>query len=173
MAEQAKANPKQDKIYTIIGAIICIGFLIWLFSGVFTNKKSGNSENTASQPEYIEGTTITKSALEENCEDAKYGVNNGYDVIALSNYDFQTYDTGSYDKDGNLIIQAMWNGKKKSDNQTVKFWCYVSGKANENITVHYISVGNSEGRNDIWKTQKDLNANQYNKDGSPEYPELH
>lgn len=178
MAEEAQKNTKQDKIYTILGAIVCVGIAIWLGSGIFGSKNpdegdnSSNSDKTT-QSQVVEGSTLTKSAIEEICEDAKYGVADGYDVVAVSGYDFQTYDTGTYDKDGNLIIQAMWNGKRKSDKETVKYWCYISGADDKNITVHYISVGNNSDRKDVWKTQKDLNFNQYDNSGNPEYPELH
>lgn len=177
MAEEVKKDSKQDKFYIIIGAIVCVGVVIWLASGIFTSKKSddedGSSSSEVTQSQTVEGSNLTKSAVEETCEDAKYGVADGYDVVAMSGYDFQTYDTGSYDKDGNLIIQAMWNGKRKSDKETVKYWCYVSGADDEDITVHYISVGNGDNRKDIWKTQKDLNFNQYDGSGNPEYPDLH
>lgn len=177
MAGEVKKNAKQDKLYTIIGAVVCIGVVIWLASGIFTGKKSDDEDSSPSNEiahsQTVESSNLTKSAIEEACEDAKYGVADGYDVVAVSGYDFQTYDTGSYDKDGNLIIQATWNGKRKSDKETVKYWCYVSGADDENITVHYISVGNDSGRKDIWKTQKDLNFNQYDASGNPEYPDLH
>lgn len=111
---------------------------------------------------------LTKNDIENECQDAKYGVNKGYDPIAISNYNFEMYEY-AYDKDGNDIYVATWNGKDKNTKQQVKFQCYVSGKDAQNVTVYWISAGG----NDIWKGQGDLNYASYNKDGSPMYPEMH
>ncbi len=181
MSDKA-ANKKQDKVYTLLGGLVVAGLLIWLGFAMFGGSKNETANDAASElgtssettkSDLIENTGLTKSAVEETCEDTKYGVADGYNVIVMSNYDFQVYDTGLYDKDKNPIVQAMWNGKRESDEAIVKYWCYVSGVSDDSITVHYISVGDSADREDVWKSQTDLDYNSYNSDGSPAYPDLH
>lgn len=181
MTEKAGAK-NQDKTNTVIGALVVAALLIWLGISLFGGK-SDKADTTVSSPEeatnqtthsdFIANTNLTERAVEETCEDAKYGVANGYSVVAMSNYDFQVYDTGSYDENANPIVQALWNGKRDSDKAVVKYWCYVSGADDDNITVHYISVGDNASRKDIWKSQNDLDFNSYDKEGNPEYPDLH
>lgn len=128
--------------------------------------KNGESADTTS-PEKIQSTNLSKDAVENACQDAKLGVNdNGYNPIDVWDYNFTTYDY-SYDKDGNSIIVAEWNGKK--DDEQVKFQCYVSGKDDESIKVYWVRAGGK----DIWKGEGDVKYASYDKDGNPVYPDLH
>lgn len=111
--------------------------------------------------------TITEQDIEDECTDAKYGINEGgFNPIYITDYNFQTYDYG-YDEQGNVITLAEWNGKK--DGEKVIFHCYASGSNSDNIKVYWISADGV----DLWKSELDLNQASYNEQGEPTYPDLH
>lgn len=160
--DNSQSKPFYKKAGFWVGAIIALFVLIYIVGP----KKS--PDEGAQTEDKLAGTNLSKNAVENACQDAKYGVNDGYSVIDISNYGFNTYEF-AYDEEGNPLIIAEWNGKKKNTDEQVKFQCYVSGANNENIKVHYIRAGG----NDIWKKESDLNYALYDKDGKPQYPELH
>lgn len=110
----------------------------------------------------------TKNAIENECQDAKYGVNKGYDPISVGNYKFEVHDW-AYTEDGTPLQLATWNGKNKASGEQVRFDCYFSGKSDDDIVIYYISAGTQP----IWKSQADVDFASYNKDGTPYFPEMH
>lgn len=162
--KEYKDLSKKEKIigWTVLAFIAIV--VIAAVSGGSAEKE--NSENV--ETNLIQGTNISKDAVENACTDAKYGINDEYDPIDALNYEFNSYDY-AYDKDGNSIILSEWNGKKKDSDESVKFQCYVSGADDDSISVIYIRAGGK----DIWKSMNDLYYHSYDKDGKPQYPDLH
>lgn len=174
---QQDNNPKQkSNFFTGLIAIILLLVIAIIIGkinrGDGTSSDNSQTDTTASESsetqEKIEGTNLTKSAVESECEDAKYGVaKDGRSVIYVWDYEFKTYEYAN-DVDGNKLMMGIWNGKDSSDN-VIQFKCYFSGPDDDNITIHYISAGGV----DVWKTHTDLNFDSYWSDGTPEYPDLH
>ncbi len=162
--KEYKDLSKKEKIIGWSALAVVVLIIIAMVSG---GGEKIDSE-TGSDVQKIEGTNLSKNAVETACQDAKYGVNDGYKPIDMLDYNFNTYEY-AYDKDGNSIIIAEWNGKKEDTDEGVKFQCYVSGKDDKDITIHYIRAGGQ----DVWKKMTDLNFDSYDKDGNPVYSELH
>ncbi len=118
------------------------------------------------QAEQKTASRLSDDIVEQECQDAKYYMQSSYykntvkSLISISNYNFGVYED-AYDKDGNRMLMARWNGNDKNKN-AITFVCYISGSDKDNLTVHWISGNNV----DIWKSEADLMYNTYDKNGN-------
>lgn len=105
---------------------------------------------------------VSESASEYFCKDQVISRHPQIENIKVSNYfgdykEFYEHDD-TFDKDGNHIIRYQWNGKNKQTGQNIGFSCYISGKSDNEIILHYLSAGSL----DLYGS---LNFEEYNKDG--------
>lgn len=148
-------------------AILIICIVVVVAAG-HTKNGSDNEKTATEDAKYIEGTHLTQKAVEDICTDAKYGINDKYNPILISDYHFQSSHY-AYDENGNTIIESTWNGEQKSNGEKVAFICYVSGGNDDELSVIHIRAGGDE----IWKKQSDLDFATYKENGDPMYPDLH
>lgn len=144
------------KIIFVIVAFLMVGILV-LGSG--SNKESDKNSENAKQEQKA---TIDEDFAEHYCQDAKlYGdVLKVYSLINVWDYNKVFIATGGYDKDGNKVYQLTWNGKNKLTDDKASFSCHLSGKDQDHVTLHYLSVdGNA--------IHGQLDYQNYNKDGQP------
>lgn len=156
MEKGKNTNRGKKWVWVVLGVLLLL-VLICSLGG----DNGGNQQNSDSS----EGDV--KNLIENECTDAKYGINDGFNPISVTNYNFDMYEYSFTDK-GDPIYLATWNGKDKETGDQVVFQCYASNN-NGSVTVFYIKAGET----DIWKGQSDIDYSSYNKDGSPMYPELH
>lgn len=163
MEKNEKTKSSKKWLWVVFGAIVLL-ILVSCLGG----KQDETAKTADSQEAEKTVAEDVKKAIENECIDAKYGINKDFNPISITNYNFDIYDYAYTDK-GDMIYLATWNGKdKKTDNQVV-FQCYASKSGDGAITVYYIQAGGK----DIWKGQSDVDYNSYNKDGTPMSPELH
>lgn len=147
----------------IIGGAIALFLIIGCIGAAVSPAEPTETENkdeqktSQKQEEKVANSNLTKSAVEEACQDAKYNRYDGYDIIAVTNYNFGAFETGDKDENGNPMIMVRWNGKNKATKELVTFICYVSGSSDEDITEWWIKAGDI----DIWKSEADYNYNAF------------
>ena len=152
-----EAKPKGWKIFRIVVAVLVIIILIACIAG------GGSSDEETTTSDLVEGTNISQDAAEVACQDAEVtGATAGYTVIKATDYNLQFWSAGSYDKDGNPISFAQWNGEDP-DGATVRYTCYFSGADDESLYIIYVKAGDV----DTWKSASDLLYAEYNADGEP------
>ncbi|MCR5700127.1 MAG: cell envelope integrity protein TolA [Candidatus Saccharibacteria bacterium] len=134
-----------------------------------TQAEAKAKEEAQAQEKQAEQKTASRlpdDIVEQECQDAKYYIQSSYykntvkSLISISNYNFGVYED-AYDKDGDRILMARWNGNDKNKN-AITFVCYISGSDKDNLTVHWISGNNV----DIWKSEADLMYNTYDENGN-------
>lgn len=150
-----KAHPKGWRILKIVVVVFWAVIIIACIAG-------GSSDSETTESEMVEGTNISQHAAEVACQDAQVtGTSQGYTVINVLNYNLQFWSAGPYDKDGNPISFAQWNGKDP-DGETVRYTCYFSGSGDDNINIIYVKAGSV----DVWKSWSDYEWAQYDSDGN-------
>lgn len=105
---------------------------------------------------------VSESASEYFCKDQVISRHPQIGSIKVSDY-FGNYkefynNDNTFDKNGDYIIRYQWTGKNKQTDQSILFSCYVSGRSDSDVTLHYLSAGSL----DLYGS---LNFEEYNKDG--------
>ncbi|PID33378.1 hypothetical protein CR969_00985 [Candidatus Saccharibacteria bacterium] len=121
-------------------------------------KSKGKEKQEIKQSRY----KVSEDAAEHYCQDAgllnKYIDTSKISTIYITNYKKRYTDSFTYDVNGNPIWFFQWNGKNKSNNEAVGFSCWVSGKSDDDISLHRLTIG---GNIVIGE-----NLKSYNEDGS-------
>lgn len=105
---------------------------------------------------------VSQSAAKQFCKDQVISRHPQIGSVKVSDYfgDYKEFynDDNTFDKNGDYIIRYQWNGKNKQTGQNIGFNCYISGKSDNEIILHYLSAGSL----DLYGS---LNFEEYNKDG--------
>ena len=105
---------------------------------------------------------VSESATKQFCKDQVISRHPQIGSIKVSDYfgdykEFYNHDN-TFDKNGDYIIRFQWNGKNKQTDQNILFSCYVSGRNDSDMTLHYLSAG-------VLDLYGSLSFENYDKDG--------
>ena len=105
---------------------------------------------------------VSQNAAEQFCKDQVISRHPQIGSIKVSDYfgDYKEFynNDNTFDKNGDYIIRYQWTGKNKQTDQSILFSCYVSGRSDSDIALHYLSAGAL----DLYGS---INFENYNKDG--------
>lgn len=139
---------KQDPIYKKVWFWVVVGIVAFVMIGTAMNRKPKDDKDAAkdggnSQPVAQGG--MTSDGATNYCQDAgllnKY-ISKDVDIISILNLNERVDKFGGwYDSDGNEIWYVRWNGKNDKTKELVTFDCWVSGKDDSSIKLHYLEIG--------------------------------